>query len=108
MEMNAPCRWSRPRCFREGYRPETETIAPAERKRRRNDQFLELVTEEGELDFHALRQTCGAWLAQTGVHPKAIQAVMRHSSITLTMDQYGHLFPMSRPNDWGDGISVSP
>ena len=29
----------------------------------------------------------------TGAHPKAVQAVMRHSSITLTMDTYGHLFP---------------
>lgn len=26
-------------------------------------------------------------------HPKAVQALMRHSSITLTMDTYGHLFP---------------
>ena len=29
----------------------------------------------------------------SGAHPKAVQAVMRHSSITLTMDTYGHLFP---------------
>jgi len=36
---------------------------------------------------------CGAWLAMTGAHPKVIQSVMRHSSITLTMDTYGHLFP---------------
>ena len=28
-----------------------------------------------------------------GVHPKVVQTVMRHSSITLTMDTYGHLFP---------------
>mgnify|MGYP002625662359 FL=1 len=29
----------------------------------------------------------------TGVHPKAVQSVMRHSTIILTMDTYGHLFP---------------
>ncbi len=29
----------------------------------------------------------------TGAHPKVIQSVMRHGSITLTMDTYGHLFP---------------
>ena len=29
----------------------------------------------------------------TGAHPKVVQTVMRHSSITLTMDTYGHLFP---------------
>jgi hypothetical protein len=28
-----------------------------------------------------------------GAHPKAVQSVMRHSTITLTMDTYGHLFP---------------
>ena len=45
------------------------------------------------MDFHALRHTCGAWLAMSGVHPKVVQTVMRHSTITLTMDTYGHLFP---------------
>jgi integrase len=56
--------------------------------------FLLPTNHAGEvLDFHALRHTCGAWLALAGVHPKVIQAVMRHSTITLTMDAYGHLFP---------------
>lgn len=32
-------------------------------------------------------------LAKAGAHPKAVQSVMRHSTITLTMDTYGHLFP---------------
>jgi hypothetical protein len=31
--------------------------------------------------------------AMTGAHPKVVQVVMRHSTITLTMDTYGHLFP---------------
>lgn len=31
----------------------------------------------------------------TGTHPNVVQSVMRHSSITLTMDTYGHLFPDS-------------
>ena len=56
--------------------------------------FLSCVNHEGEVfDFHSLRHTCGAWLAMAGAHPKAIQTVMRHSSINLTMDTYGHLFP---------------
>ncbi len=42
------------------------------------------------LDFHSLRHTCGAWLAASGAHPKVIQSIMRHSTITLTMDTYGH------------------
>ena len=28
-----------------------------------------------------------------GAHPKAIQEKLGHSSITVTLDRYGHLFP---------------
>lgn len=56
--------------------------------------FLEPKDAEGRvLDFHSLRHTCGSWLAMAGVSPKVIQSVMRHSTITLTLDRYGHLFP---------------
>jgi len=62
--------------------------------RRVESDSLGEKNHEGEfLDFHSLRHTCGAWLAMAGAHPKAVQSVMRHSTITLTMDTYGHLFP---------------
>lgn len=65
-----------------------------ERGRRKETDFLCERNHEGEvLDFHSLRHTCGAWLAMAGAHPKAVQAIMRHSTIVLTMDTYGHLFP---------------
>jgi len=65
-----------------------------ERLKREQSDFLADVNDDGAvLDFHALRHTCGAWSALSGAHPKAVQAVMRHSTITLTMDTYGHLFP---------------
>jgi len=68
--------------------------APEERERRDRSNFLIDVNHTGErLDFHALRHTCGAWLSMTGAHPKTVQTIMRHSTITLTMDTYGHLFP---------------
>jgi len=67
---------------------------PDEHGRRVQSDFLLHANHEGEvLDFHALRHTCGAWLAMVGVHPKTVQSVMRHSTITLTMDTYGHMFP---------------
>ena len=67
---------------------------PEEYEKRSQSDFLAAVNHDGEhLDFHSLRHTCGAWYAMTGAHPKAVQAVMRHSTITLTMDTYGHLFP---------------
>ena len=61
---------------------------------RESSTFLADVNDQGErLDFHSLRHTCGAWMALGGEHPKTIQTVLRHSSITLSMDTYGHLFP---------------
>lgn len=65
-----------------------------ERERRSDSDFLAAKNEDGEvMDFHALRHACGAWLAMAGVHPNVIKKIMRHSTITLTMDTYGHLFP---------------
>ena len=67
---------------------------PQEYSQRQQSDFLADVNHEGEkFDFHCLRHTCGAWLAMTGAHPKVVQQVMRHHSITLTMDAYGHLTP---------------
>jgi len=43
--------------------------------------------------FHDLRHTSVALAIAAGAHPKAIQARMGHSSITVTLDRYGHLFP---------------
>ena len=43
--------------------------------------------------FHDLRHTSVALAIAQGAHPKAIQARMGHSSISVTLDRYGHLFP---------------
>lgn len=43
--------------------------------------------------FHDLRHTAVALAIAQGAHPKAIQSRMGHSSITMTLDRYGHLFP---------------
>ena len=67
---------------------------PQEYAKREQSDFLAAENHDGEiLDFHCLRHTCGTWLTMTGAHPKVVQTVMRHQSITLTMDTYGHLFP---------------
>ena len=60
---------------------------------REHPEFLSVHDSNGSsLDFHALRHTCGAWLALAGVHTKTIQSVMRHKDVKLTLDTYGHLF----------------
>jgi integrase len=65
-----------------------------ERNKREASDFLRAKdSEKRNVDFHALRYTCGAWLALGGIHAKQIQKMMRHSTIRLTLDTYGHLFP---------------
>jgi Phage integrase family len=46
-----------------------------------------------DLRWHDLRLTAVALAIANGAHPKAIQERMGHSSITVTLDRYGHLFP---------------
>src|SRR3546814_1144174 len=45
------------------------------------------------LRVHDLRHTSVSLLIELGAHPKVIQERLGHSSITVTMDVYGHLFP---------------
>ena len=45
--------------------------------------------------FHDLRHTCAALLinADPPAHPLAVMKRLGHSSITVTYNTYGHLFP---------------
>lgn len=44
------------------------------------------------LRFHSLRHTCGSWLAMKGVPMRVIQAILGHSSVSVT-ERYSHLQP---------------
>jgi integrase len=44
-----------------------------------------------KIRFHDLRHTFASLLIAQGEHPKYIQSQMGHSSISVTMDVYGHL-----------------
>lgn len=69
--------------------------APLRNSNFRRQAWNGAVIEAGltQLRIHDLRHTCAALLIAQGAHPKAIQAHLGHSSITVTMDRYGHLFP---------------
>ena len=43
--------------------------------------------------FHDLRHTTASLLIHQGESPKYIQRQMRHASVEITFDRYGHLFP---------------
>ncbi|MDC0763515.1 tyrosine-type recombinase/integrase [Brevibacillus sp. AG] len=46
-----------------------------------------------KITFHDLRHTHASLLIKQGVHIKVISERLGHSSITITMDKYGHLMP---------------
>jgi integrase len=43
--------------------------------------------------FHDLRHTCATLLLSRGVHPKFVQELLGHASITITLDRYSHWVP---------------
>ena len=45
------------------------------------------------LRFHDLRHTYAALMVAAGAHPKLHQAQLGHTSINVTLNTYGHLFP---------------
>jgi integrase len=42
---------------------------------------------------HEARHTCASIFIAAGVNVKALSAYLGHSSITITLDRYGHLMP---------------
>ena len=56
------------------------------------DAGIEYEDDQGRVfDFHALRHLFISNLVLAGVHPKVVQQLARHSTITLTMDRYAHV-----------------
>lgn len=61
------------------------------------------VTREAGFDglrIHDLRHTCASLLIQRGAHPKVMMTHLGHSSITVTLDRYGHLYPDDLDRLW--------
>ena len=43
--------------------------------------------------FHDLRHTCATLLLGKGVHPKLVQELLGHATISITLDTYSHVLP---------------
>jgi integrase len=48
---------------------------------------------EAKYGLHSLRHFFASWAIEQGFTPKRLQALLGHSSIQMTFDTYGHLFP---------------
>jgi integrase len=51
------------------------------------------------IGLHEARHTYASLMIAAGVGAKAISTYMGHSSITITLDRYGHLFPNALDED---------
>jgi integrase len=58
-------------------------------------QHAGIVGRDGDAKygFHALRHFFASWAIEQGFSPKRLQSLIGHSSIQMTFDVYGNLFP---------------
>jgi integrase len=57
--------------------------------------FKQLIARAGlpPMRFHDLRHSCATLLLSMGIPAKVVQEILGHSSITMTMNIYGHVLP---------------
>src|SRR5207302_6978498 len=72
---------------RHGDRP----FSPSTIKYRARTAWAEAKLEP--VNLHDCRHTYAAFMIAAGVNVKALSTYMGHASITITLDQYGHLLP---------------
>lgn len=60
------------------------------------DKALHKALDRAELPrirVHDLRHTCATILLKRGVHPKIVQELLGHTTITITLQTYSHVLP---------------
>ncbi len=59
------------------------------------DELKKLLNQAGlpDIRFHDLRHSAATLLLSEGVHPKVVQEMLGHSTISMTMDVYSHVLP---------------
>jgi len=57
------------------------------------DRALAAWVEHDPITLHEARHTFASLMIAAGVNAKALSTYMGHSSITITLDRYGHLMP---------------
>jgi integrase len=67
-------------------------INPTNLRRR---SFAPLLERAGlpKIRFHDLRHTCATLLLTRNVHPKYVQELLGHATVSITLDTYSHVIP---------------
>lgn len=76
----------------------TSTIGTPIDQRNLLKQYAKMVQIASlrKIRFHDLRHTCASLLLAQGVSFKAIQEILGHSDIRVTMNLYTHLYPEAK------------
>jgi integrase len=75
--------------------PATRKGTPLDAQNLVNRHFKPLLKRAAlpNVRWHDLRHTCATLLLGRGVHPKLVQHLLGHASITMTLDRYSHWIP---------------
>jgi integrase len=68
---------------------------PMSRHNLHNRSFKPLLERAGlpDIRFHDLRHTCATLLFKKGKHPKVVQELLGHATVSITLDTYSHVLP---------------
>jgi integrase len=68
---------------------------PLRKSNLRRRSFEPLLQRAGlpRIRFHDLRHTAASLLLAEGVHPKVVQEILGHSTVSMTLDTYSHTTP---------------
>lgn len=61
----------------------------------------------GGINWHSLRHFAISTWIESGLSPKVVQTYAGHTSLEMTMDRYGHLFPSDAGHEAMDRIAAS-
>jgi integrase len=75
------------------FTTEVGTLINPTNLRKRSLRSLLERAELRRVRFHDLRHTCATLLLSKNVHPKYVQELLGHSSVSITLDTYSHFVP---------------
>src|SRR5215218_3376766 len=73
----------------------TEVGTPINPSNLRKRSFAPLLQKASlpRLRFHDLRHTCATLLLSKNIHPKYVQELLGHATVSITLDTYSHVLP---------------